>query len=115
MFQTEVALRIYRSLEFNFKLAVNPEFQECIYCLLNFHAKPPPQLSSLESHINFSPRRTSEASNSSGIFDGFQKLVWTHYKVYPKNGCAEKCGQCKSLNLTESIESAHIVEVVLSR
>ena len=58
----EVALRIYHSWEFNFKLAVNPEFQECIYCLLNFHAKPPPQLSSLESHINFSQTLQDEPS-----------------------------------------------------
>ena len=38
---------VYHTLEFNFKLVVNPEFQECTYCLPNFRAKPPPHLSSL--------------------------------------------------------------------
>ena len=94
----EMALRIYHSLEFNFKLAVNPEFQECIYCLLNFHAKPPSTLVLTGISYKFfsnPPRRASEASNS-GIFDGLQKLVWPlpappTVQSYPYNGCPEKC------------------------
>ena len=73
----EVALRIYHSWEFNFKLAVNPEFQECILPAQFSCHTPHTHLSSLESHINFSetpPRRTTEAGNS-GIFDDLQKLV----------------------------------------
>ena len=89
----EMASRMYHTLEFNFKLDVNPEFQECTYCLLNFRAKPPPHLSSLESHINFSKTFQDEPP-------WLATVAYLIVALGPlQNGCTEKCGQ--SLKLRE--------------
>ena len=69
----EDTLRIDQSLEFNFKLAVNPEFQECILAAqFSCHAYPP-HLYSLESHINFS---------TPIVFSGLiRSVIWLRWEI----------------------------------